>query len=91
MEWVTARSGQMGDWPRWKLWWGPFWALLWHRDWTLSLGVHVEPRHRKRGIPPHYGPYVDFHLPMLCVSLGWNPVYCSSLESQRNYAKGKLT
>lgn len=81
----------MTDWPRWGLWWGPWWAVLFHCDWTFSIGIHVEPRRRQRGSEPSsYGPYVDLHLPMLCLSVGRNPVYVSSLETQRNYAKGKL-
>lgn len=82
----------MSDWPRWYLRWGPWWAVLLHRDGTFSFGIHIDPVRRERGIEPFtYGPYVDIHLPMLCVSIGHNPVYCSSLESQRNYAKGKRT
>jgi hypothetical protein len=88
--WFTKRSGRLTDLPRWGIWWGPWWAVLYHRDGTLSLGIHIDPRRRQRGIPPHYGPYVDLHLPMLCLSFGRNPVYCSSLERQRQYAKGKL-
>lgn len=46
--------------------------VQWSLDGTLSLGVHVDPltRHGDAGL---YGPYVDFHLGPVVVSVGRHP------------------
>lgn len=41
-------------------------------DWTLSLGVHIDPLHRQ-GDKGAYGPYLDIHLVCLAISLGYHP------------------
>jgi len=77
--------------PKWFLAWGPWWSVYWSFDHTFSLGVHIEPRKRPRGCEPFsYGPYIDIHLPMLCVSLGNNPVYAGSLDAQRQFSRGNI-
>jgi hypothetical protein len=70
----------------WYLAWGSWWSVVFALDRTFSFGVHVEPRRLH-----NRGPYVDVHLPALCVSLGRWPVYQGSLESQRAYARGGLS
>jgi hypothetical protein len=82
----------MHDFPRWGMVWGRWWSVVYSADRTISLGFHIEPLRRERGTEPfHYGPYVDFHLPTLCLSFGNNPIYVSSLQAQRAYARGGLT
>ncbi len=85
--------GYEGMFPKWFRAWGPWWAVFWSFDHTFSLGVHIDPRYRPRaphapGEPSSYGPYVDIHLPMLCISFGNNPVYVSPPDARRPYAKG---
>lgn len=81
----------MHDLPRWGMWWGRWWSVVYSADRTFSLGVHIEPRRHPRGEEPyHYGPYLDAHLPMLTISVGNQPIYVSSLQAQRAYARGGL-
>jgi hypothetical protein len=58
----------------------------WQLDWWFSLGLHIDFRHRRRGDGLTYGPYVDFHLGFVIVSLGWNPVYAGEVELRNSVA-----
>lgn len=78
--------------PLWQ-WWGewhcPIAAIQWDAGRLLQVGVHVEWRWWLRtnsGV--HYGPYIDFHLPLLCVSIGRNPIYSGEWELLKSYSRG---
>lgn len=61
---------------------GRWWAVQWCFDGWFSLGVHVDIKSRKTAVSgTRYGPYVDFHLGPLIVSLGVNPIYSTDVES----------
>lgn len=74
----------------WLLAWGRWWSVYAALDHTFSLGVHIEPRRRAHAVAGSYGPYLDIHLPMLCISVGNRPVYAGSLDAQRAFARGNI-
>jgi hypothetical protein len=54
-------------------------------DWTISLGVHIDPI-RRWAFEGSYGPYVDLHLLFFVVSLGNHPARAGDLERLRPQA-----
>ena len=65
--------------------------IQWQVNGWFSLGTHLDWRRRRTardGI--RYGPYVDFHLGVLIISLGVNPVYSGELDSSVNVGRGGL-
>jgi hypothetical protein len=84
--WIVNTAGL------WWLAWGKWWSIVFYSGRAINLGVHVEPWRRERGVanggPQFYGPYLDLHLPFVCVSFGHWPIYAGNLEAQRNYARG---
>lgn len=78
----------------WWLAWGKWWSVVFYSGRPLSLGIHIEYWRRERGTglggPRYYGPYIDFHLPWVCLSVGRWPIYAGHVEAQRNYARGGL-
>ncbi len=86
---------QIAGWSHgWCLAWGRWWSVYWSLERLFSLGVHVEYRRRpcnlRTGEHLMFGPYVDIHLPTLCISLGNNPAYVGSLDAQRQFARGGI-
>jgi hypothetical protein len=57
---------------RWGVWYGRWWMVQYALDWTFSLGIHIDPLRRTADVGP-YGPYVDFHLGFVVVSVGYRP------------------
>jgi hypothetical protein len=53
---------------RWGYAYGPWWMVQYSLDWTFSLGLHIDPVRRD-----DYGPYIEFHLISLAISVGRNP------------------
>jgi hypothetical protein len=70
----------------WHRRYGKWWMLQWELDGWLSLGIHLDFRHRHRGDGLAYGPYVDFHLGFVIVSLGLNPVYAGEIDLRTSVA-----
>ena len=66
--------------PRWGVRHGRWWMLQYMLDMTLSLGIHIDPRHHPRADCGPYGPYVDLHILCLVVSLGFNPARANALH-----------
>jgi hypothetical protein len=69
----------------WHRRYGRWWMLQWAFDGWLSFGVHFDFRHRRRS-GFSYGPYIDFHLGVLIVSLGWQPVYAGEIDLKTSVA-----
>lgn len=53
----------------------------------LSFGVHIDLMRRHQQ-DVGYGPYIDFHLGMIILSLGRNPKYSSAYHRVANFARG---
>jgi hypothetical protein len=70
---------------RWGYRFGPWWMVQWSLDWTVSLGLHLDPV-RRWALEGSYGPYVDFHLGPVVVSLGNHPARAGDLERLRPQA-----
>lgn len=68
----------------WHRYYGKWWMVQWAFDGWISFGIHIDFRHRKRGFT--YGPYVDLHLGMIILSLGWHPVYAGELDLKTSVA-----
>lgn len=62
----------------WGIRYGDWWMTQYALDGTFSLGIHVDPL-RRLGDSGPYGPYVDFHLGPLVVSLGYHPARANGL------------
>lgn len=60
--------------------------VQWALDGWLSLGVHIDFRHRKRGDGLIYGPYVDLHFGVVILSLGLHPIYAGEIDLKTSVA-----
>lgn len=63
---------------RWGVRYGSWWMVQYSLDWTVSLGVHLDPLFRLSDTGP-YGPYLDVHLGPAVVSVGRHPARANSL------------
>lgn len=76
----------------WNIRYGACWMLQWQANWWLSFGVHVDPKRRRVSGGPFagksYGPYLDLHLGVLIVSLGWRPYLSGELVNESGIARG---
>jgi hypothetical protein len=59
-------------------------------DGWLSLGVHLDFKHRCADLGT-YGPYIDLHLGVVILSLGWRPYLSGDLERAAGYSRGGVT
>ena len=66
--------------PTWGIRYGKWWAVQWVFDGWISLGIHIDFKHRRRSDAITFGPYIDLHLIKFIVSLGWNPAHSTDLE-----------
>lgn len=57
---------------------GGWWLWQWALDGTLSLGVHLDPCRRTADSGP-YGPYLDLHLGVAVLSLGYHPARANGI------------
>jgi hypothetical protein len=73
---------------KWRCRWGSWWMVQIVFDGWLSLGVHVDYKHRRDVFGHTFGPYVDFHLGKVILSLGWHPNFSSDLERVSSIARG---
>lgn len=63
---------------RWGYAYGTWWMVQYALDWTISLGLHIDPVRRK-----DYGPYLEVHLLVGAVSLGRNPARANNHSLMR--------
>ena len=63
---------------RWGYRYGRWWMVQFSWDWTISLGLHIDPLRRVSERGP-YGPYVDLHFLIGAVSFGYHPARASAL------------
>jgi len=76
----------------WHLYYGRWWMIQWCFDWWFSLGIHVDFRTRVRSTDlKKYGPYIDFHLGFIIISIGRNPVYSGELDLIAPGGRGGLS
>ena len=76
---------------RWYVAWGSWWMVQACPDGWLSLGVHVDPRCRTEALTGNrFGPYVDFHLGCVIVSLGRNPFYSARWHQYASFGRGGI-
>lgn len=68
---------------------GKFYSIQmnWNR---LELGIHIEPFSKKTNSDIKYGPYIDLHLPFICLSFGLNPIYAGEIDLIKSYSRGGL-
>ena len=57
-------------------------------DGWLSFGIHLDFKHRHDVFGHSFGPYMDLHLGVLILSLGWHPYLSSDLERVSSVARG---
>jgi len=57
-------------------------------DGWLSLGIHLDVRHRRDNFGNTFGPYMDLHLGVLILSLGWHPCFSTDLERVISVSRG---
>ena len=65
-----------------------WWAVQWVLDGWFSLGIHIDFRHRRADSGRTYGPYLDLHLGVVVLSLGWQPIYSGDLERALSVSRG---
>jgi len=70
---------------------GSWWAVQPGRERLLELGVHVEPRRRRTNKGVRYGPYLDLHLPGVCMSVGRNPIYAGEADLKASTSRGGVS
>lgn len=74
----------------WNLRHGRWWMVQWSLDGWLSLGVHVDFRHRRDAAGRRYGPYLDIHLLCFILSLGFHPTYSGDIDKLIGSSRGGL-
>ena len=72
----------------WGVRYGRWWMVQWVLDGWFSLGIHVDLKHRQRGDGVTFGPYIDLHLGVVILSLGWQPCYSTELEKCLSVSRG---
>lgn len=72
---------------KWRCRYGSWWMIqvLW--DGWISLGIHVDLKQR-RALAGTFGPYIDLHLGIVILSIGWHPYLSSNLERVASYSRG---
>lgn len=75
---------------RWGIRYGRWWAVQWVLDGWFSLGVHIDLRHRRDSQGRSFGPYLDLHLGVVVVSIGWQPTLSGDLERALSISRGGL-
>lgn len=76
----------------WNIRYGVIWMIQWQLNGWLSCGVHIDPVSRRvaggRFAGLRYGPYIDLHLGIVIVSLGWRPYLSGELVNESGIARG---
>jgi hypothetical protein len=72
----------------WHLTHGRWWMVQWQVDGWLSLGIHIDLRRRIDSDGHSYGPYIDFHLGFVILSLGYHPVYSGEMRKAVSVSRG---
>lgn len=74
----------------WGIRYGRWWALQWRFDHCYSFGVHIDLMRRPHAIVGSFGPYIDFHLLVIILSIGNNPAHSGELERCISVSRGGL-
>lgn len=76
----------------WNIRYGACWMLQWQLNGWLSFGAHLDLIQRRassgRFAGLKYGPYLDLHLGVVIVSLGWRPYLSGELVNESGIARG---
>lgn len=56
----------------------------------IEIGLHLELRRRVTNAGVSFGPYIDIHLPFVCVSVGRNPIFAGELDLRASTSRGGL-
>lgn len=75
---------------KWRCRYGSWWMVQVVVDGWFSLGIHLDFKHRHNAFGGSYGPYIDFHLGVVILSLGWHPYLSSDLETCASYSRGGM-
>jgi len=73
---------------RWGIRYGRLWAVQWVLAPWVSLGIHMDFSRHIDSRGRTFGPYVDFHVLVLIISLGWQPAYSGELERALSISRG---
>ena len=73
---------------KWHCRYGDWWMVQVVWDGWVSLGIHVDFKHRTDSFGHSFGPYVDLHLGIVIVSLGWHPAFSTDLERVSSVSRG---
>ena len=77
---------------RWNIKHGKWWMIQWAFDSWISLGIHIDFKHRIASVTGEgYGPYIDFHIGFIIVSLGNKPYYSSVISANCIGRGGAIT
>jgi hypothetical protein len=76
----------------WNVRYGLLWMLQWQLAGWVSLGIHLELATRRASGGPFeglsYGPYLDLHLGVVIVSVGWRPFLSGEVWTLSGAARG---
>ena len=70
----------------WHRAYGTWWMVTFAWAGWLSLGLHIDFCHHRRTPGKAYGPYIDLHLGVVVVSLGYRPIYAGEVELRSPFA-----
>ena len=73
---------------KWRCRFGTWWMVQIVFDGWISLGIHIDFKHRRDVWGNTYGPYMDLHLGKMILSIGWHPYLSSDLERSATYSRG---
>lgn len=72
----------------WHCRYGSWWMVQVVFDGWLSFGIHIDYKHRRDAWGHTYGPYIDFHLLKMILSIGYHPYLSTDLERVSSYSRG---
>lgn len=73
---------------KWRCRYGSWWMVQIVLDGWVSFGIHLDFKHRKDAWGNTFGPYVDLHLAVMILSLGWHPAYSTDLQRVISVSRG---
>ena len=73
---------------KWHCRYGNWWMVQIVFDGWVSIGIHIDYKHRKDTWGRTFGPYVDLHLGKIILSLGWHPYLATDLERVISVSRG---
>jgi len=73
---------------KWLCRYGQWWMVQVVWDGWLSFGIHLDFLHRRDTWGRTFGPYVDLHLGIMILSLGWHPYLSTDLQRVISVSRG---